>query len=189
VQPWTLSQASAVHGFPSSQSSGAPRVQRAFLQTSRPRQALLSVPQAVPSSRFTCVQRPTPQTSAVHGFPSSSHGLVLFVKTQPRAGSQVSVVQGLSSLQVSATPALQTPSRHVSVPLQRLASAHEAPFGFDACAQTPPLQASVVHGLPSSVQGFVFGVWTQPCVGSQPSSVHGFWSSQERAGPAPQTPA
>jgi hypothetical protein len=58
----------------------------------------------------------------VQAFPSSQ-ALVLFVKTQPASSVQVSVVQGLLSLQIRPTPGWQVP---------------------------PPQVSPVVHGLPSS---------------------------------------
>ena len=51
------------------------------------------------------LQRPPPQVSpVVQAFPSL-HGAVLFVWTQPVAGSQLSSVHGLLSLQSTAEPA------------------------------------------------------------------------------------
>jgi hypothetical protein len=44
----------------------------------------------------------------------------------PDAGSQVSTVQGSSSSQLSGVPEVQTPTRHVSTPLQMLPSLHDA---------------------------------------------------------------
>ena len=51
---------------------------------------------------------PPAQTSLVQATPSL-HGAVLFVKTQPVAGLQVSVVQTLPSLHTSAVPAVHVP--------------------------------------------------------------------------------
>src|SRR5437879_2922618 len=54
--------------------------------------------------------------------------------------------------------------------------------------QTPPAQVSaVVHALPS-LQGRVFGAFTQPIAGSHESVVHTFASSQLGGGPPTQTP-
>src|SRR5262249_60993987 len=44
----------------------------------------------------------------------------------PALGSQLSVVQGSPSSQLSGVPAVQTPARHVSTPLQMLPSLHDA---------------------------------------------------------------
>src|SRR5262245_10677401 len=44
----------------------------------------------------------------------------------PDVGSQLSTVQGSPSSQSSGVPAVQTPARHVSTPLQMLPSPHEA---------------------------------------------------------------
>jgi hypothetical protein len=59
---------------------------------------------------------------------------------------QLSVVQGLLSLQTLAVPA-QLPPLHVSVRVHGLASSHTAVLLLDA--HLPPVQLSVVHGLPS----------------------------------------
>src|SRR5512140_338424 len=65
------------------------------------------------------VQTPFWQTSlTVHGLPSS-HALVLFVKTQPVTGSQVSVVQTLLSLHTTGVP-LHVPPPQVSPVVQAL---------------------------------------------------------------------
>src|SRR5215475_3079729 len=71
----------------------------------------------------------------------------------PATGSQVSVVQGLPSSQLSGTPGSHVPvdTLHVSVPLQTLPSSQTT----GVPPQVPPRQTSpVVHGLPSS-HGFV----------------------------------
>jgi hypothetical protein len=96
---------------------------------------------------------------AVQKLPSS-HVAVLFVWTQPVAGSQESSVQGLLSLQSVAGPPAQAPLAHVS---------------------------PVVHALPSSHVAVLF-VLTQPVTGSQLSSVHTLASSQLGAGPPIQAP-
>src|SRR4029450_5260599 len=44
----------------------------------------------------------------------------------PDAGAQLSMVQGSPSSQSSGVPAVQTPARHVSTPLQMLPSPHDA---------------------------------------------------------------
>jgi hypothetical protein len=105
-------------------------------------------------------QVPPPQVSpAVQAFPSSQE-LVLFVKTQPVAGSHVSVVQGLLSSQATGAPGRQAPPLHVS---------------------------PVVHTLPSS-HGFVLSMWTHPVAELQESSVHGLSSLQAIAAPGWQVP-
>ena len=43
----------------------------------------------------------------------------------PDLGSQLSTVQGSPSSQLSGVPAVQTPARHVSMPLQMLPSLHD----------------------------------------------------------------
>ena len=70
---------------------------------------------------------PPPQMSpTVHVLPSE-HAFVLFVKTQPLAGLQVSVVQTLLSLQVLAVPR-HTPQEHVSLIVQALLSVQALPL-------------------------------------------------------------
>src|SRR5947207_565025 len=73
----------------------------------------------------------------------SSHGLVLFVWTQPLAGLHVSVVQTFMSSQLGAGPPTQLPPMHVSLVVQALPSLQEA----------------------------VLGVWTHPVAGTHESSV------------------
>ena len=85
----------------------------------------------------------------------SEQAFALFVKTQPLAVSQLSVVHGLLSLQFIAVP-----GRHVPK------------------AQKSP----AVHALPSS-QAFALFVKTQPVVGLQLSVVHTLLSSQTRGVP------
>jgi hypothetical protein len=101
-------------------------------------------------------QVPPPQASpAVQALPSSQDA-VLLVNTQPVAGSQVSVVQTLSSLQTTGAPAW-----HV-----------------------PPLQTSpVVQAFPSS-QAAVLLVKTQPVDGLHVSVVHTLLSLQTTGVPA-----
>ena len=94
VQPVAGLQASFVHTLPSSQLGAAP-------------------PTQVPPLHVSLV---------VHALPSL-HGAVLLVYTQPVAGTQVSFVQGLLSLQVSGVPGWQIPEEQVSVPSHKSASA------------------------------------------------------------------
>jgi hypothetical protein len=79
----------------------------------------------------------------------------------PESGLQESVVQVSSSSQLGGAPPTHWPALHVS---------------------------PVVQPLPSS-QGTAFVTWTQPILGSQESSVHGFASSQSSDPVGPQTPA
>jgi len=84
----------------------------------------------------------------------------LLVCTQPMAGLQESLVQGLPSSQLGAAPP----------------------------THTPPLQVSlVVQALPSS-HGFVLGTCLQPVAESQESVVQGLLSLQLRGGPPTQLP-
>jgi hypothetical protein len=102
VQPNMGSQPSAVHGAPSLQASGVPAVHTALWQVSPPLQTLPSL----------------------HEVPFRTGALA-----QPVAGAQLSVVHGLPSLQIGTAPGVQLPPWHVSLPLQKLVSAHEEPLG------------------------------------------------------------
>ena len=183
------SQVSTVHGFPSLQLSARPCVQLPFWHVSLPLHTLASLHE-VPFGTTVCLQPATgSQVSVVQGFASAQLGAVPAAHTpawhvsvplhalpslheapfetavclQPATGSQVSVVQGLLSLQVSDVPAVQAPAWHVSTPLHTLPSLHEVPFGTAVCLQ--------------------------PAAGSHVSVVHAFASSQLSGVPAVQLPA
>lgn len=178
--PVAGSQASVVHGFPSSMVGGVPGAQVApALQVSLPLHALPSEHE-VPMATGVCVM-PTDesQPSVVHGLPSSIVGgvpaiqnpeplqvsvpLQILASAQevpaatglcvtPLAGSQLSAVQGLPSSSVGGVPARQVPlALHVSLPLQALPSEQDVPAATGVCAI--------------------------PVTGSQLSAVQGFWSS------------
>src|SRR5437868_5624770 len=90
-------------------------------------------------------------SGAVHALPSL-HGAVLFVKTQPLAGSQVSLVQTLPSLQASGGPPTHAPPEHVSA-LHTSGAVHALPSlqGLELVVKTPPLaggRVSFVQTLP-----------------------------------------
>jgi hypothetical protein len=122
-----------------------------------------SVVQTFPSLQvmgWPALQLPPAQTSfAVHALPSLQ-GRVLFKKEQPLAGTQVSVVQGLLSLQTTAAPGRHAPARQAS---------------------------PVVQAFPS-LQGFLLGVWRHPSLGSQASFVQALLSLQFSGAPALQLP-
>jgi len=86
--------------------------------------------QAFPSSQGAVLSVKTQpvagsQVSVVQAFPSSQ-AAVLSVKTQPVAGSQVSVVQAFESSHARAGPPTQTPAPlHASFVVQALASVHD----------------------------------------------------------------
>jgi hypothetical protein len=101
-QPVDGLQLSVVQTLASLQERGVPAVHPPLWQISAPLQALASLHE-VPFRTGAC--------------------------SQPKTGSQVSVVQGLASLQLSAAPAVHTPLWQVSSPLQTLPSAHDAPLG------------------------------------------------------------
>src|SRR5437870_2438104 len=189
TQPLTALHASVVHAFPSSQLRGDPTVQIPDRHVSAPLHTLPSLHE-VPLATAGCRQPVTgSQVSVVHGFPSSQlrddpavqipdrhvsaplhtlpslHEVPLAsaVCRHPLTGSQVSVVHGLLSLQLSPVPARQMPAWQVSAPLHTLPSLHEVPFASAAC-------------------------W-HPASGSQVSALHGLLSLQSRAVPATHTPA
>src|SRR5438132_14137811 len=104
------------------------------------------------------VSAPLHTLPSLHEVPFTTAGC-----RQPVTGSQVSVVHGFPSSQLSAVPEVHTPDRHVSAPSRTLPSLHEVPFASAVCRQ--------------------------PFSGSQASAVHGLLSLQLSAVPAPQTEA
>jgi hypothetical protein len=112
---------------------------------------------------------PAVHTSLVQGLPSAQSAFTtqeshppIGVFWQPESGWHESVVQALASSQLSGVPAAHTPAWQVSAPLQTLPS---------------------THGVPLST-----GLLEHPKMGSQPSVVHTFESSQLRAVPAVHRP-
>jgi hypothetical protein len=88
------------------------------------------------------LQTPSVHTSLVQGLPSAQSKPVaqgwqpgMGVWMQPVMGSQVSTVQPLVSLQLSAAPAVQVPPWQVSFPLQTVPSVHEVPFNTGVLEQ------------------------------------------------------
>jgi hypothetical protein len=131
TQPLLGSQESLVHGLPSSHVT--------LLPAQKPPEHLSPWLQALPSS----------------------HPKVLFWNAQlPVVVLQLSVVQGLLSLQLLATPALHAEAAHASPTVQALPSLH----------------------------GAVLAANLQPALASQLSSVHGLPSLQLRIAPALHTP-
>jgi hypothetical protein len=144
----------------------------------------------------------------------SSQAFVLFVKTQPVAGLQLSVVQALLSLHTIAVPGRQMPPPHVSpevhtlpssqafvllVNAQPVAGLHVSVVQTLPSLQTtpapawhvPPPQVSPdVQAFPSS-QAIVLFVKTHPVAGLHESVVQALPSSQAIAvpphAPPPQT--
>jgi hypothetical protein len=89
------------------------------------------------------VHVPALQTSAVQALPSSAHGFVLFVNTQPTAGLQESVVQALLSEQLS------------GMKPQPVAGSHESTVQALASEQVMGVTVQPVSGLQASaVQAF-----------------------------------
>src|SRR5262249_232289 len=137
------------------------------------------------------------------------------VLRQPRTGSQLSVVHGLLSLQLSAVPAVQAPLWQVSIPLQTVPSGDDVPVGPAAgwapftgsheaivqgllslqlsavpAVQTPLWHVSLPLQTVPSAHDVPFGAFAcwQPFTGSQESTVHGLPSLQLGPVPAVQTP-
>src|SRR5438093_1979472 len=75
------------------------------------------------------VHTPDWQVSAPLQTLASAHDVpfATAVRRQPAFGSQVSVVHGLLSAQLTGVPGWQTPAWQTSTPLQRLPSLHDAP--------------------------------------------------------------
>jgi ABC-type glucose/galactose transport system permease subunit len=187
--PFTGSQVSVVHGLLSLQLRAVPAVHTPAWHVSAPLHAFPSL-QEVPLRSAVCwhpaigsqvsvvqkllslqsrgvpathtpawhVSAPLQRLPSLHEVPFAS-----VVCWHPVTGSQVSVVHGLLSLQLSGVPAVQVPAWHVSTPLHVFPSLHEVPF------------ASAV-------------LW-QPVSGSHVSAVHGLLSLQLSAVPAVQMPA
>jgi sorbitol-specific phosphotransferase system component IIA len=235
--PTAASQLSVVHGLPSLQSRTpapgrqtpspqvSPRVHASpslhgavlFVWTQPVLGSHESSVQTLPSPQSRTPkpgwQTPSPHVSdVVHALPSS-HGSVLFAKTQPRAGSQLSVVHGLSSPHTRGAPGWQVPLTHASFTVQAFESV-QGPVLFVCSQPTAASQLSVVHALPSlqsrtpapdrqmpspqmsptvqelpSLHAAVLLVWTQPDFVSHESSVQMLPSSQARAAPPAHSPS
>ena len=182
TQPDCFWQASSVQILPSLQVSAAPPLQLPPLQVSL-------VVQASPSLQPT----------------------VLALWTQPILGSQLSLVQPLSSSQASAAPPLQLPPLQASLWVHVLPSLHAALL-LPKTQPDPALQLSLVQTLPStqpnaapalqtlaaqtslmvhalpSLHGDELALWTQPALPSQLSSVQTLPSLQFGDAPPLQLP-
>src|SRR2546428_75654 len=150
TQPLTALHASVVHAFPSSQLRGDPTVQIPDRHVSAPLHTLpslhevplataggrqpvtgaqVSVEQGLLSSQLraepTAHSPAWPVSAPLHALPSL-HDVPFgsAVCRQPPTGSQVSVVQGLLSLQLRPAPPVHTPAWHVSTPLHASPSLH-----------------------------------------------------------------
>lgn len=158
------------------------------------------------------MQLPPLHTSlTVHTLPSE-HPAVVGLNPQPVLGSQLSAVQGLLSLQVTAAPLLQLPFLQLSPWVQALPSSQlplagaltQPPLGSQLSVvqallspqafaapglQPPALHASpVVQTLPSS-HGAEFTANMQPLSGSHASSVQGLPSAHCSGVPAAHAPS
>src|SRR5207244_2789955 len=92
-------------------------------------------------------QVPPAQVSAVVQALRSSHGRVLGVFAQPVAGSHVSVVHTLPSVQMGGGPPTQTPPAQVSAVVQALPSLQGSVFGV------PPTHAAAPSQVLPLMQG------------------------------------
>src|SRR5439155_9927151 len=97
---------------------------------------------------------PPAHVSAVVQALPSSHGTVLGVLTHPVAGSQVSVVHTLPSVQMGGGPPTQTPPAQVSAVVQALPSLQGRVFG------APPTHAPAPSQVLPEIQGL--GVQGEP---------------------------
>jgi hypothetical protein len=133
------------------------------------------------------LQSPPPHVSpSVQAFPSLQAS-VLFVKTQPEAGSQLSSVHTLASSQTVAGPGWQLPAPHVSPDVQAFPSSQLAVLSV----WKHPVAGShwsSVQTLPSLHSTAVVSVKTQPVAGTQVSAVQTLASSQTTAVPGWQLP-
>src|SRR5262249_37710595 len=114
--------------------------------TQAPALQLSQGPQATGAPAHNAFAHTSP---VVHGSPSS-HGLAFGVKVQPDAGTQLSSVHGLASLQTGGVPGWQVPldGLQVSRPLQALPSLHT--IGVPGTHPTAGAHVSTpLQGLPS----------------------------------------
>src|SRR5207237_2877912 len=121
--------------------------------TQAPPAQVSAVVQALPSlqDRVFGVPAHTPAAQVspeVQGL-RSSHGRVLGVFTQPVAGSHVSVVHTLPSVQMGGGPPTQTPPAQVSAVVQALPSLQGSVFGV------PPTQAAAPSQVLPLMQGLL----------------------------------
>jgi hypothetical protein len=75
-----------------------------------------------------------------------------FACTQPLGSTQLSVVHGFVSAQLTGLPPPHTPALQVCAAMQ-MPVEHAVPFATGVWTQPPPLNASLVHGLVSSQTG------------------------------------
>jgi len=174
-----------------------------------------SVVQALLSLQTLAVpgwQLPPPHVSPVVQALPSLQALVLFEKTHPVAGLQLSFVHPLLSLQTTAAPGWHVPPPQRSPDVHAFASSQgtvlfvnthpvaglqlsvvqgfESAHDAEVSVNTHPvagLHESAVHALPSLHEAEV-SVWTHPVAESHESAVHALPSSQLTAAPGWQLP-
>ena len=170
--------------------------------------------QGFPSSQSMigpAAQAPSAHWSPTEHASPSLQGATFGRWMQPASGVHESSVQTSPSLQFTAVPGRQKPPPHLSLTVQALLSSQASVFGAwrqpscasqessvqtlpslqsipSPAAQVPPTQTSPRVQALLSLQGWLLGVWAQPVVGLQESSVHTFPSLQSRDAPGWQTP-
>ena len=184
TQPVVVEHESLVHTLLSLQVTATP-LQTPAAHRSPLVQALLSL-HAVPVVSVCTQPVAGSHVSTVQTLPSLQLG-VMSVCTQPVDGSHVSAVHALPSLQFMAVPARQLPPPHVSPVVHAFPSLQAAAL-FVNTHPVPGLQLSVVQTLPS-VQEAVVSVKTHPVAGAQVSAVHRLLSLQTRLPVGVQFPA
>ena len=155
---------------------------------------------------------PATHASVVHAFASEHAFVSSLTWPHPAAGSHVSSVQGLASVQSAGISPVQVPKKQLSPSVHAFPSSQGTVFprlthptagshassvhtfpssqsGAGPPAHRPPAQVSaVVQALPSSHAPVLFA-WVHPVAGSQASSVHTFPSLQFGGGPPRHAPA
>ena len=182
VQPVAVLQPSSVHGLLSLQPTALPPTHVPPEQTSPVVHALLSLHSAL---LFVCAHPPiASQLSVVHGFWSSQLTAVLPAHVPPAHTSPL--VHALLSLQPSALLLwVQPPNGSQASVVHTFLSSQSV---LAAPEQLPPLQTSPWVQALLSLQTAELGVCAQPVPGAQLSFVHGLLSSQFAPLPV-QTPS
>jgi hypothetical protein len=110
--------------------------------------------QSLPTPTHLPFAHLSPTVQSLPSLQVSLSGRLVF--TQPVLGLQLSIVQSFLSSQSSTAPGMQLPLWQASPCVQTLLSVQGMLSGTGLCTHAPaPLQRSLVHALPSSVQGVV----------------------------------